>query len=255
MEFFWLDQTTDIKKTAFDGVIPSFFDIEHSIGHLGSTIKIKIMEKLNELYNSDTDDENHINIVQNLILMLNECNNYVNCVLTSPIYKTTYIHKNDSFKFFDSNIKKFVEIKECQISPTHQEKSNILDNCEIEEKVIKHEIPKIPKGYRIFKLVDNNRSSRKFTGKHPMQAANKAFTALMNDKKQNNEDLTGKIRFTIIESTRFGYKRQYAYIGERIKLQNPKTITVGKGDNTMEITYNYGRCIVSLSKLYINYGI
>ncbi len=73
MEFFWLDQTTNLKKTAFDGVIPALFNIEQCIGHLGSTIKIKIMEKLNELYNSESNGKNYIDIVQNLTLMLNEC--------------------------------------------------------------------------------------------------------------------------------------------------------------------------------------
>jgi len=115
MASYWINQTTNFIQLAFNRFNPRILLIgfDQYFGHLGSTLKIKIMEKLNSMYNLEYQDSNHFTVIQNLILLLDECYTNKDNVLISPFYKSGVVHKNETFKFFDDNIKKFIEIKEC----------------------------------------------------------------------------------------------------------------------------------------------
>ncbi len=71
----------------------------------------------------------------------------------------------------------------------------------------------------------------KFKAKSPKRAANKAFTKLAKMSKLNNAS-RDFIKFTIKNNQT---KKEYDYIGKRIKLDKPITIMT----NGVKITYKY----------------
>ena len=93
-------------------------------------------------------------------------------------------------------------------------------------------------GSRYFKLVYNNKVSGRFSGNKPKQAANKALTAIIKglaDGTAENKEIT----FRIKECTRGSKHKEYCYIGERLKLDTPMKVTIGKGDDAKVIEYKY----------------
>lgn len=81
-----------------------------------------------------------------------------------------------------------------------------------------------------FKLVNVNENGT-YHGARPIQAASKAFTKYC----QQNGKEECELAFTIKEITRGSNNKEYSYIGKRIKLDVPKTVT--RGTKTFEIKY------------------
>lgn len=101
------------------------------------------------------------------------------------------------------------------------------------------------KKIRNFTIVDfpnNNNYYGNFIGEKPKNAADKVFSFLINfiDKKSNNnvnDEFSGKFLVFVIKDIES--KKEYKYIGSRIKLKNPvKYIKNGK-----EIYYIYKNVI------------
>ena len=89
---------------------------------------------------------------------------------------------------------------------------------------------------RHFKVMDdNNVVFGRFSGSKPKQAANKALTSILRKRQRDKKNTEGEIRFSIVECTRGSKRKQYNYIGKRIELDDPVTVTI-KGK---EVTYKY----------------
>lgn len=90
--------------------------------------------------------------------------------------------------------------------------------------------------YSIVDFPNDNQLYGKFKGSSPKKAANKAFSFLI--KFMNNqEDFFGKFIVFVIRNN--NTNKEYKYIGNRIKLENP--IQVQKNGKT--IVYNYKNVI------------
>jgi hypothetical protein len=92
------------------------------------------------------------------------------------------------------------------------------------------------KSYSIVDFPEDNKLYGNFIASSPKSAASKAFPQLLKfiDLDENNEDsFLGKfLVFTIIN---INNKKKYKYIGNRVKLKNP--ISVSKNNGT--VTYKY----------------
>lgn len=58
-------------------------------------------------------------------------------------------------------------------------------------------------------------------GRTPRIVANKAFTCILKQKQDADEDMSGQIKFKLVECTEGSKNKEFAYIGERVKLEKP----------------------------------
>lgn len=81
---------------------------------------------------------------------------------------------------------------------------------------------------RTFKIkLNENEFCSRITGHTPKQAASKALTLIVNQKKQTGgKTPKGKIIFTIKETTRGSKGKEYMYQGEKVKLKQPTTYKI-----------------------------
>jgi hypothetical protein len=94
---------------------------------------------------------------------------------------------------------------------------------------------------RYFKLIYNSKTSGRFSGNKPKQAANKALTSIVKSLDEENATFENKkFKFTIVECTRGSRHKEYHYVGERLKLKEPTLIKIknANGDEKL-IEYNY----------------
>ncbi len=121
MSSFWIRNNVldNVLDNAFSDVNTSILSIDFSQywGHYGSTIKLKVMHKLAHICNIQTDKETHGEIIDNLFLMLEECDRNSNYILTSPSYTTPITHINEDFIFCDFENTRFVKIAQNKIEP------------------------------------------------------------------------------------------------------------------------------------------
>jgi len=93
---------------------------------------------------------------------------------------------------------------------------------------------------RYFKVVyENGQPKGRFSGTKPKQAANKALTSILKTRESDGKSTTTKIKFSIVECTRGSKHKEYNYVGERVKLDKPMEVTIGKGANAKTIKYRY----------------
>jgi hypothetical protein len=86
---------------------------------------------------------------------------------------------------------------------------------------------------RHFHLVSpNGKTLGTFSGSKPYQAAKKAETSLAREKGTN-----GKQKIRLVESTQGSAKKEYNYVGHRVK--NPAEASFGKGKNARTINFEY----------------
>jgi hypothetical protein len=87
------------------------------------------------------------------------------------------------------------------------------------------------------KLADAEFCSR-ITGSTPKQAASKALTLLINQKKKSGKPTKGKVAFTIKETTRGSKGKEYSYQGEKVKLKTPTTYTIKSANGEVKTIVN-----------------
>jgi hypothetical protein len=93
---------------------------------------------------------------------------------------------------------------------------------------------------RYFKVVyEKGQPKGRFSGTKPKQAANKALTSILKNRESDGKSTTTKIKFSIVECTRGSKHKEYNYVGERVKLDKPMEVTIGKGANAKTIKYRY----------------
>lgn len=99
---------------------------------------------------------------------------------------------------------------------------------------------------RFFKvIVDGGEAHGRFSGNKPKQAANKALTSILKSKEQiDGPSPSGEIKFSIIECTRGSKHKQYNYIGQRVKLDNPMKVKIGSGVDAKEIEYKFNNRVM-----------
>lgn len=86
---------------------------------------------------------------------------------------------------------------------------------------------KQPAKKRTFKIkLNENEFCSRITGHTPKQAASKALTLIVNQKKQSGKTVRGKVIFTIKETTRGSKGKEYVYQGEKVKLKQPTTYKI-----------------------------
>lgn len=93
------------------------------------------------------------------------------------------------------------------------------------------------------KLSDSEFCSR-ITGNTPKQAASKALTLIVNQKKQGGKVLKGKIIFTIKETTRGSKGKEYTYQGEKVKLDKPTTYKIRSPNGDVKEIINRFRNVI-----------
>ena len=94
--------------------------------------------------------------------------------------------------------------------------------------------------YTIVDFPEDNQTYGKFKGTSPKKAGSKVFSFLfkfMNIDKNDENSFFGKFIVFVIRNIKTG--KEYKYIGNRIKLENP--IKIRK--NNKEIEYNYKNVI------------
>ncbi len=88
------------------------------------------------------------------------------------------------------------------------------------------------KAYRIVDFPKPGDKFGRYQGKEPAKAAKKAFTKLARLSKLNNSNK--KFIVFVIEEIG-GDKKQFKYMGQRVKLDKPRVVKIGD----KEITYKY----------------
>lgn len=85
----------------------------------------------------------------------------------------------------------------------------------------------------------------RFSGTKPKQAANKALTSILKKREENGEAIDVQIKFCIQECTRGSKHKKYYYIGERVELEKPMIVTIGKKtDHPKEIEYKFNNKVM-----------
>ena len=79
----------------------------------------------------------------------------------------------------------------------------------------------------------------RFRGNKPKQAASKALSSLLEELREQKKSVSGEHHFTIVECTRGSRCKEYHYTGERVELDEPMEIHIGKGKDRKTITYRY----------------
>ena len=98
---------------------------------------------------------------------------------------------------------------------------------------------------RFFKVLLGDDSPKgRFSGNKPKQAANKALTSIFKAKEQSGGSITGKVKFSIVECTRGSKHKKYHYVGERIQLDQPMKVTIGKGADKKTIEYKFNNRVM-----------
>lgn len=98
---------------------------------------------------------------------------------------------------------------------------------------------------RYFKIVNEDGTTQgRFSGRKPKQAANKALTSILKERKETGKGTAGKVDFSIVECTRGSKHKQYSYEGQRKKLPEKMTVTI---DNK-EIVYEYSNVVKKVPK-------
>lgn len=92
-------------------------DLTKSWGHTAGTVKVNLMLKLTEIYNSAVTRSKHKEIVQSLDLMIKECDEHLGEILTSKSHTESFDHHNDEFMFFDATKKKMIKIEQKDRKP------------------------------------------------------------------------------------------------------------------------------------------
>ena len=72
---------------------------------------------------------------------------------------------------------------------------------------------------------------RKILCTKPKQAANKALTSILKLREGAGKSTKVQIRFSIVECTRGSKHKEYSYVGERVELEKPMEVKIGKGPN------------------------
>lgn len=99
---------------------------------------------------------------------------------------------------------------------------------------------------RSFKIkIGEEKAYGRYTGDSPYQAANKALSELIRKKKNDGGSVTGKINFTLIESTKGSSNKEHNYTGKRIALKKPITYETKNG---VTVTKNYKNELKKLRK-------
>ncbi len=118
MSLYWVNN--NVLDNAFNdiniGILP--VDFSKWWGHVGNIIRIKIMEKITDLYYSSYVNPQHKEIIKSLHLMLHECEKHLTNTLTSPSMTSSVIHENHPFKFYDFEKKKTISILYNKSNPT-----------------------------------------------------------------------------------------------------------------------------------------
>ena len=98
---------------------------------------------------------------------------------------------------------------------------------------------------RYFKVVIGEDGPHgRFSGSKPKQAAAKALTSILRSREESGTSVEGQIKFSIVECTRGSRHKTYNYIGERVELDKPMEITIGKGADAKVITYKYNNKVM-----------
>ena len=84
------------------------------------------------------------------------------------------------------------------------------------------------------KLADEEKAHGRYTGDSPYQAANKALSEIIRQRKRDGKSTTGKINFTLIESTKNSKHKSHQYVGKRVKLPQPVSYQVGGGQTIVK---------------------
>ena len=105
--------------------------------------------------------------------------------------------------------------------------------------------PKVMNKKRTFKIkLDDEKFCSRITGNTPKQAASKALTLLINQRKSQGKSTKGKIVFIIKETTRGSKGKEYVYQGEKVKLKQPTTYSIkASNGDTKEIVNKFKNVI------------
>lgn len=102
---------------------------------------------------------------------------------------------------------------------------------------------------RYFKIKSEDGTTHgRFSGKKPKQAANKALTSILKDKKKNKETIRGEVKFTITECTRGSTQKEYNYVGKRQKLEKPMEVAIGDKKIVYQFQNNVKKAKVAVAK-------
>ena len=94
---------------------------------------------------------------------------------------------------------------------------------------------------RYFEVInETGKTTGRYTGTTPKQAASKAFTKMVRNAKENNVEITNT-DIILRESTRGSNRKNYGYVATREKLDNPVTlqITDANTEEPKNIIYHY----------------
>lgn len=97
--------------------------------------------------------------------------------------------------------------------------------------------------YRFFKMIDpkTGKSTGRYTGDTPKQAASKGFTKMLQKLNIDGKAAKGKFTIYLRESTRGSARKVYVYVAQRKKLDEPQELIIpdAKTGKDKKITYNY----------------
>jgi len=77
---------------------------------------------------------------------------------------------------------------------------------------------------------ESTKPTGRYAGASPYQAANKALTEIIRQKRKDGNSTKGKVSFAMIESTRGKQKKVHYYEGRRVKLTEPVEYEIAPGE-------------------------
>lgn len=95
------------------------------------------------------------------------------------------------------------------------------------------------------KLNKEDTTFGRYTGESPYQAANKALSEIIRQRKKDGENTSSKINFWLVESTKGKKYKEHQYVGKRVKLPTPIEYEVGSGNY---ITKEYKNELTKIKK-------
>lgn len=96
------------------------------------------------------------------------------------------------------------------------------------------------------RLENAEKSYGRYTGDSPYQAANKALSELIRKRKKKGQSTNGKIKFSLIESTKGSKHKEHKYVGKRVALK--KAITYKTKDG-IEVTKKFKNELKKIKKV------
>ena len=133
------------------------------------------------------------------------------------------------------------EVKEAvkEVKPKGKKAKKVVEPEPEVEEDDQEEVQEGGKRKRFFRCMYDDNTFGRFCGYKPKQAANKALTTILKQRKQDGESIFDEVGFSMVECTRGRPHRVSQYTGKRIQLDEPVVVEINTNGVSKKIEYNF----------------